>query len=84
MSVLDARGQVVTEIEIEPSQLNGRVSWNGESASDNKVPHGAYHVVVSTEGYGKQPIAAEALERVRLMQCVLIEMRHICSQVIVN
>jgi flagellar basal-body rod modification protein FlgD len=66
VSVLDARGQVVTEIEIEPSQLNGRVSWNGESASGNKVPHGAYHVVVSAEGYGKQPIAAEALERVRV------------------
>ena len=66
VSILDARGQLVKEIEVDPAQLNGSVSWNGESTSGNKVPHGAYRLVVSAEGYGGQPVSAEALERVRV------------------
>jgi flagellar basal-body rod modification protein FlgD len=66
ISILDGRGQLVTELQADPSQANGNVSWNGESVSGNKVPHGAYRVVVSAEGYGGQSVSAEALERVRV------------------
>ncbi len=66
LSVLDARGQLVRQFDLDLSQTHGRVEWDGKSESGSRVPQGAYRVVVSAEGVGGAPVAAEALQRVRV------------------
>ena len=66
MSILDARGQLVREFELDVSQAHGSVQWDGRSEDGRQVPEGAYRVVVTAEGIGGTPVAAEALERVRV------------------
>ncbi len=66
LSVLDARGQLVRQFDLDLSQKHGSVEWDGKSEAGNRVPEGAYRVVVSAEGIGGAPVAAEALQRVRV------------------
>ena len=66
MSILDARGQLVREFELDATQAHGSVQWDGRSEDGRQVPEGAYRVVVTAEGIGEAPVAAEALERVRV------------------
>ena len=66
MSILDARGQLVREFELDVSQAHGSVQWDGQSEDGRRVPEGAYRVVVTAEGVGGAPVAAEALQRVRV------------------
>ena len=66
MSILDARGQLVREFELDVTQAHGSVQWDGHSEDGRRVPEGAYRVVVTAEGVGGAPVAAEALQRVRV------------------
>ena len=66
MSILDARGQLVREFELDVTQAHGSVQWDGRSEDGRQVPEGAYRVVVTAEGIGGAAVAAEALERVRV------------------
>ena len=66
MSILDARGQLVREFELDVTQAHGSVQWDGRSEDGHQVPEGAYRVVVTAEGIGGATVAAEALERVRV------------------
>jgi len=66
MSILDARGQLVREFELDVTQAHGSVQWDGQSEDGRRVPEGAYRVVVTAEGVGGAPVVAEALQRVRV------------------
>jgi len=66
MSITDGRGQLVRQLELDVTQAHGSVEWDGKSESGGKVPEGAYRVTVQAEGFGGAPVAAEALERVRV------------------
>ena len=66
LSVTDARGQLVRQFELDVAQPHGSVVWDGKSESGGKVPEGAYRVTVEAEGFTGAPVAAEALERVRV------------------
>ena len=64
--ILDARGQLVRQIDIDPSSRYGGISWDGKSEAGSEVPAGAYRVVVSAEGSDGASVGAEALKSVRV------------------
>ncbi len=54
------------QFDLDVSQAHGSVEWDGRSEGGIQVPEGAYRVVVTAEGAGGAPVAAEALQRVRV------------------
>ena len=54
--ILDARGQLVRDFELDPSVRYGDISWDGKSDAGGEVPAGAY--LVRAEG-GKSPQDSE-------------------------
>jgi flagellar basal-body rod modification protein FlgD len=66
LSIVDGRGQLVRQFDLDVSQAHGSVEWDGRSEGGIQVPEGAYRVVVTAEGAGGAPVAAEALQRVRV------------------
>jgi flagellar hook assembly protein FlgD len=66
LRIVDARGQVVRQFDLDAGSAYGSVEWDGQSDSDRKVPKGVYLVVVEAEGPGGVPVAADALKRVRV------------------
>ena len=66
LQVLDARNRLVREFELDSAAPYGSVTWDGESQDGEKVPAGAYRVVVSGEGAGGQATAGEVLKGVKV------------------
>ena len=66
LRILDARGQLVRELELDVSQPYGTVEWDGRSESGDKVPKGAYLAVVAATGPGGRPVEADMLKRVKV------------------
>lgn len=66
LQILDARGQMVRELELDTSQAYNTVEWDGKSVSGDKVPKGAYLAVVTAAGPGGVPVEADMLKRVRV------------------
>ena len=66
LQILDARGQMVRELELDTSQAYNTVEWDGKSVSGDKVPKGAYLAVVIAAGPGGVPVEADMLKRVRV------------------
>lgn len=66
LQILDARGQMVRELELDTSQAYNKVEWDGKSVSGDKVPKGAYLAVVTAAGPGGVPVEADMLKRVRV------------------
>ena len=50
LRILDARGQLVRELELDTAQAYGTVEWDGKSAAGDKVPKGAYLAIVAATG----------------------------------
>ena len=66
LQILDARGQLVRELELDTSQAYNTVEWDGKSVSGDKVPKGVYLAVVTAAGPGGVPVEADMLKRVRV------------------
>ena len=66
LQILDARGQMVRELELDTSQAYNKVEWDGKSVSGDKVPKGVYLAVVIAAGPGGVPVEADMLKRVRV------------------
>ena len=66
LRILDARGQLVRELELDTAQAYGTVEWDGKSAAGDKVPKGAYLAVVAATGPGGVPVEADMLKRVKV------------------
>ena len=66
LQILDARGQMVRELELDTSQAYNTVEWDGKSVSGDKVPKGVYLAVVTAAGPGGVPVEADMLKRVRV------------------
>lgn len=66
LRILDARGQLVRELDLDVSQAYGKVEWDGKSATGDEVPKGAYLAVVAATGPGGAPVAADMLKRVKV------------------
>ena len=66
LRILDARGQLVRQLELDTSQAYGTIEWDGKSESGDKVPEGAYLAVVAAEGPGGVPVEADVLKRVKV------------------
>ena len=66
LRILDARGQLVRELELDTTQAYGTVEWDGKSATGDKVPKGAYLAVVAATGPGGAPVEADMLKRVKV------------------
>ena len=66
LRILDARGQLVRELELDTTQAYGTVEWDGKSATGDKVPKGAYLAVVAATGPGGSPVESDMLKRVKV------------------
>ncbi|MED5414492.1 MAG: flagellar hook assembly protein FlgD [Candidatus Latescibacterota bacterium] len=66
MQILDGRGQLVREFELDPSETHGVVRWDGVSRLDSEVPEGAYRVLILAEDHGGGRVRAEALKQVEV------------------
>ena len=66
LRILDARGQLVRELELDTTQAYGTVEWDGKSATGDKVPKGAYLAVVEAPGPGGAPVESDMLTRVKV------------------
>jgi flagellar basal-body rod modification protein FlgD len=64
LRILDARGLLVRELELDARDSYGTVEWDGKSTGGSEVPAGAYRALVIAEGTGGQPVRADALKRV--------------------
>ena len=64
LQILDARGQLVREFELNPSQVHGTVEWDGQSRVDTEVPPGAYRVLVLAKDASGDAVKADALRPV--------------------
>lgn len=60
--ILDARGQLVRDFELNASVRYGDVTWDGKSEAGGEVPAGAYLVVVQAADAGGAPVAGDALK----------------------
>ena len=66
LRILDARGQLVRELELDTAQAYGTVEWDGKSAAGDKVPKGAYLAIVAATDPGGVPVEADMLKRVKV------------------
>ena len=64
LRILDARGSLVRELDLNVSESYGTVQWDGRSTDGSEVPAGAYRALVIAETTGGQPVQANALKRV--------------------
>ena len=64
LRILDARGSLVRELDLDVSESYGTVEWDGKSTAGSEVPAGAYRALVIAEAPGGQPVQANALKRV--------------------
>ncbi len=64
LRILDARGSLVRELDLDVSDSYGTVEWDGKSTAGSEVPAGAYRALVIAETSGGQPVQANALKRV--------------------
>ena len=62
--ILDARGQLVREIELDTASRYGTLSWDGESRLDSEVTPGAYLAVVAAEDGTGASVGGELLKSV--------------------
>ena len=66
LRILDARGLLVRELDLDVSNTYGTVVWDGKSTKGGEVPAGAYRAFVIAEGAGGQPVQGDALKRVNV------------------
>ena len=66
LQILDGRGQLVREFDLNPATSGGTISWDGVSRQDSEVPEGAYRVLVLAEDYAGGRVHAEALKQVQV------------------
>lgn len=66
LQILDARGQLVREFELDPGSRGGSVTWDGRSEGGRRVPAGAYRVVVQAEDATGSAVSGEAFEKARV------------------
>lgn len=64
LQILDARGQLVREFALNPSQSQGSIEWDGQSRVDSQVPPGAYRVLVLAKDAAGDAVKADALRPV--------------------
>jgi len=64
LRILDARGQLVREFDLDPSRGQGIIEWDGQSHVDSQVPAGAYRVLVLAKDAAGQAVKADALRPV--------------------
>ena len=64
LRILDARGQLVREFDLDPSRGQGIIEWDGQSRVDSQVPAGAYRVLVLAKDAAGQAVKADALRPV--------------------
>ena len=56
--VLNGRGGVVREFELDPTNLRGTLQWDGTDDKGDKVGAGTYRIEVVAEGGGESVVAA--------------------------
>ena len=66
LQVLDARGRLVRQLELDVSKPYGTVEWDGKSSSGDTVPQGAYLTVIAANGPGGVAVEADILKRVKV------------------
>jgi flagellar basal-body rod modification protein FlgD len=64
LRILDARGQLVRQFELDPSRGQGVIEWDGKSRVDTEVPAGAYRVLVLAKDAAGGAVKADALRPV--------------------
>jgi len=66
LQILDAQGQTVRSFDLNPTQSQGTLEWDGKNNAGEEVSAGAYRVVVKAEGIGGTAVDAAALQGVRV------------------
>ena len=66
LQVLDARGRLVRQLELDVSKPYGAIEWDGKSSSGDTVPQGAYLAVIAASGPGGVAVEADILKRVKV------------------
>jgi len=66
LSILDARGSLVREIELDASSRYGTVAWDGKSEAGDEVPPGAYLAVIQAEDAGGSSVESQLLKSARV------------------
>lgn len=64
LRILDARGQLVRQFDLDPSRGQGVIEWDGKSRVDTEVPAGAYRVLVLAKDAAGGAVKADALRPV--------------------
>ena len=64
LRILDARGQLVRQFDLDPSRGQGVIEWDGKSRVDTDVPAGAYRVLVLAKDAAGGAVKADALRPV--------------------
>ena len=64
LRILDARGQLVRQFDLDPSRGQGVIEWDGKSRVDTDVPAGAYRVLVLAKNAAGGAVKADALRPV--------------------
>lgn len=64
LRILDARGQLVRQFDLDPSRGQGAIEWDGKSRVDTEVPAGAYRVLVLAKDAAGGAVKADALRPV--------------------
>ena len=64
LRILDARGQLVRQFDLDPSRGQGAIEWDGKSRVDTEVPTGAYRVLVLAKDAAGGAVKADALRPV--------------------
>ena len=64
LRILDARGQLVRQFDLDPSRGQGVIEWDGKSRVATEVPAGAYRVLVLAKDAAGGAVKADALRPV--------------------
>jgi len=66
LQILDARGTLVRQFELDTVSAYGSITWDGRSEAGTEVPSGAYRAVVQAEDASGAPVGGDALKSVRV------------------
>ena len=66
LSILDARGSLVREFELDASSRYGTITWDGKSEAGSEVPSGAYLAVIQAEDAGGNLVDSQTLKSARV------------------
>lgn len=66
LSILDAYGNSVRQLELEVSSRYGTIIWDGRNQEGHEVVPGTYRIAIEAEDYAGSPVAGEALELVQV------------------